>query len=76
MLVICRQQATKLMTHTLLRLKATCMCGMAQHGLMLVKLLDHKDQQAHKDQLARQDHRASKAFKVMSDLLAQLERKV
>jgi hypothetical protein len=49
---------------------------MAQHGLMLVRLLDRKDQQAHKDQLARPDHRASKAFKVMSVLQGQLERKV
>jgi hypothetical protein len=49
---------------------------MAQHGLMLVRLLAPKDQQARKDQLARPDHRVSKAFKVMSDLLAQLEHKV
>jgi hypothetical protein len=49
---------------------------MAQHGLMLVRLLDHKDQQARKDQLARPDHRASKAFKALLDPQAQLERKV
>jgi hypothetical protein len=49
---------------------------MAQHGLMLVRLLDHKDQQAHKDQLARPDLKAFKAFKVMSVLQGQLEHKV
>jgi hypothetical protein len=42
---------------------------MAQHGLMLVKLLDHKDQQAHKDQ---QGQRAQRALKVMLGQQGQL----
>jgi hypothetical protein len=46
---------------------------MAQHGLMLVRLLAPKDQQARKDQ---QGQRVQLALKVMLGQQGQLEHKV
>ena len=69
LLAIFLQLATSPMTHTLLPLKAICMCGTAHLGLTLVRLLALKARLAYKAQLARLAH---KAFRVKLALLDQL----
>lgn len=62
MLAICRLLAINPTTHTSLPQKAICMCGMAQHGLMLVKSLALKVLRERKVQLDRPDRKAKLAL--------------